>query len=65
MATYLKPEEAAELAKTTTAMLAQRRFSGLAPVFLKPTPRTVLYRETDVIAWIEGSEQSITGTVAA
>jgi len=59
---YLSPEEVCELVPgLTKATLAQRRYRGLAPKFLKPSPRLVLYRENDVIAWIEGSEQS--GTV--
>ena len=45
----------------TRANLAQRRYLGREPRFLKPTPKLVLYRESDVIAWIEGSEQAQTG----
>lgn len=65
MGKLLKPEDVTEMTGVSKALLAQRRFAGLPPVFLKPTPNTVLYREADVVAWLEGSEQSVTGTVAA
>lgn len=45
----------------TTANLAQRRHLGREPKFLKPTAKLVLYGESDVIAWIEGSEHTQTG----
>lgn len=45
--------------------LAQLRFKGAAdrgegPKFLKPTPKTVVYRERDVIEWLEASERTST-----
>ncbi len=62
---YLTPAQVCEIVPNiTVANLAQRRFLGLSPKFLKPTPKTVLYRESDVIAWVEESEQSITGAAA-
>ncbi|WP_424937350.1 MULTISPECIES: helix-turn-helix transcriptional regulator [Bacteria] len=50
--------------------LAQLRFIGAAekgkgPKFLKPTPRTVVYRERDVIEWLEASERTSTAEVSA
>lgn len=59
-ALYLKPAEIAERFGFTVEHLAQLRYTGNGPKFLKPTPRTVLYREQDVIDWIEASEQTIT-----
>ena len=44
----------------TVAHLAPRRFNGKTSKFLKPTPRTVLYRRSDIIDWVDGSEQSST-----
>jgi len=62
---YLAPKEVCEIIPgMTTNWLAQLRFSGKGPKFLKPTGRSVLYRESDVIAWIEASERRITGDVA-
>lgn len=58
---YLRPAEAAALVPGLTAgSLAQLRFTGKGPKFLKPTAKTVLYRESDVIAWIEASERTST-----
>lgn len=62
---YLSPKQAAELIPgMTTTNLAQLRFTGKGPKFLKPTPRTVVYRETDVIEWLEASERTSTAAVA-
>lgn len=47
----------------TKSALAQLRFTGKGPKFLKPTPRTVVYRERDVIEWLESCER--TSTAAA
>lgn len=58
---YLTPEQVCDLAPgLTKANLAQLRYTGKGPKFLKPTPRTVLYRRADVVSWIEGSERTIT-----
>lgn len=40
--------------------LAQLRFKGQGPRYFKPTPKTVLYTEADVLAWVEASVR--TGT---
>lgn len=40
--------------------LAQLRYRGTGPRYFKPTPRVVLYREEDVIAWIEASARTST-----
>lgn len=59
--TYLSPQQTADLIPgMTTTNLAQLRFKGRGPKFLKPTPRTVVYREADVIAWLEASERTST-----
>lgn len=62
--TYLSPAEAAALIPgMTKTNLAQLRFTGKGPRFLKPTPRTVVYRKADVIEWLEASERTSTATV--
>jgi hypothetical protein len=48
----------------TKGALAQLRFKGMGPAFLKPTAKTVCYRESDIIAWLEGSARTKTGQVA-
>ncbi|GGA72413.1 hypothetical protein GCM10011490_23990 [Pseudoclavibacter endophyticus] len=59
---YLTPEQVCDrFPGLTKGNLAQRRYKGLAPKWLSPTPRTILYRESDVVAWIEASERTITG----
>lgn len=66
---YLKPADVVgRWPFLSIGQLAQLRFNGAAergegPKFLKPTPRTVVYREADIIAWLEGSER--TGTAEA
>lgn len=58
---YMTPEEVCEaIPGMTKGNLAQMRYAGTGPKFLKPSPRVVVYREKDVIAWIEGSEQTST-----
>lgn len=56
----LSPEQVCEMVPgmTRRATLLQMRFKGIGPKFLKPTPRTVVYRESDVIEWLEGSERT-------
>lgn len=62
---YLNPNDVCTLVPgMTKGHLAQLRFTGKGPTFLKPTPRTVVYRESDVIAWLEASERTSTAEVA-
>lgn len=59
MEKYLSPKEAAALVPgMTLGNLAQLRYIGKGPKFLKPTPRTVVYRERDVLEWLEASERT-------
>ncbi len=58
---YLTPTQAAELMPgMTVEHLAQLRFTGKGPKFLKPTPRKVFYRRRDIIDWLEASERTST-----
>ncbi|MFZ8756098.1 helix-turn-helix transcriptional regulator [Microbacterium sp. HMH0099] len=66
MTKYLTPEQVCEIIPgITKAGLAQLRFTGTGPKFLKPTPKKVLYREADVIEWLESSERTSTAAVSA
>ena len=57
----MTPAEVAQLIPgMTKANLAQLRYAGGGPKFLKPTPRTVVYRETDVLEWLNASERTST-----
>ena len=40
--------------------LAQLRYTGGGPRFYKPTPRTVLYRKSDILAWLAASVRTST-----
>jgi len=63
-ATYITAEQVCKIVPgMTPGNLAQLRFKGTGPKFLKPTPRTVLYRERDVIEWLEASERTSTAEV--
>jgi hypothetical protein len=65
MERYISPREAAALIPgMSVSNLAQLRFSGKGPKFLKPTPRTVVYRERDVVEWLEASERTSTAAVS-
>lgn len=58
---YLTPAQACQLIPGMTVNhLAQLRFIGKGPKFLKPTPRKVIYRRVDVIEWLEASERTST-----
>lgn len=64
MEKYITPEQVCELVPgMTKSNLARLRFIGQGPKFLKPTPRTVVYRERDVIDWLEASERTSTAAV--
>lgn len=59
--TYVTADQVCEIVPgMTRGNLAQLRFKGLGPKFLKPTSRTVLYRYRDVIEWLEASERTST-----
>ncbi|MEX1079816.1 MAG: hypothetical protein WED09_11985 [Homoserinimonas sp.] len=59
---YLSPAQVCEIVPgMTKANLAQLRFTGKGPIFLKPTPKTVIYRRTDIDSWLNGSERTQTG----
>ena len=46
----------------TKGALAQLRFTGKGPRYRKPTPKTVIYLQSEVLEWIEGSARP--GTAA-
>lgn len=57
--------EAAVYTQITKEQLAQLRFNGKGPKFLKPSPRVVLYRKKDLDDWLEKSVHTSTAGVAA
>ncbi|MCH4209868.1 helix-turn-helix transcriptional regulator [Bifidobacterium sp.] len=52
--------EAAAYIPMQPGQLAQLRYTGTGPKFLKPTARTVLYRKGDVDAWLDASVRTST-----
>ena len=61
---FVQAAVVAEITGLSLAALAQLRYQGTGPRFYKPTPRTVLYRRSEVIAWVEASAQTSTGSAA-
>ena len=49
---FVLPIIAAELTGLTVGGLAQLRYTGRGPRFYKPTPKKVLYKRSEIIAWI-------------
>lgn len=48
-----KAEEVAEYLGTTPGSLAQMRYRGIGPKFVKLGPKSVRYRESDVKEWLD------------
>ena len=48
-------QEAAAYAKTTTGTLATLGYAHKGPRFFKPSPRKVLYKKSDLDAWLMGT----------
>lgn len=59
-----QPEEVADHIGYTVAGLAQMRYMGTGPKFIKITGRAVRYRWADVEAWLDSQTQTRTGDKA-
>lgn len=55
---FIQAKEAGAIVGLSPAALAALRYQGEGPVYYRPTPRTVLYRRSDMIAWVEASAQA-------
>jgi hypothetical protein len=63
---YLSPGQVCEIVpQLNKGLLAQLRYTGRGPRYLAPTPRTIIYRRSDVFAWLENSERSSTAELSA
>lgn len=62
---FIQPDVVTEITGLSKAALAQLRHFGRGPRFYKPTPRTVLYKRSEVIAWVEASAQTRTVSMAS
>lgn len=59
---FMTPREVADLIPgMTTEKLSQLRFTGKGPRFYKPTPRTVVYDEAQVLDWLDSTSRQISG----
>ena len=62
--TYLSPSQVCEMVPgMTKGNLAQLRFQGRGPRFIKPSPKVVVYALSAIEAWLSESERS--GTAIA
>lgn len=57
---FVQPATVSEMTGLSTGALAQLRYTGTGPRYYKPTPKTVLYRRSEVIAWVEASARERT-----
>lgn len=61
MPVYLTPDQVIQmLPGISRGQLAQMRFNGTGPAYRKPTPKTVLYVESEVIEWVESTARRTT-----
>lgn len=58
------PADVAEYLGTTVPALAQMRYRGTGPAFVKASARKVRYRWTDIQAWLDANTRTITGDAA-
>ena len=58
MPVYITPDQVIQmLPGISRGQLAQLRFKGSGPAYRKPTAKTVLYVEEEVIEWVEQSKR--------
>lgn len=57
---FILASAVSEMTGMSTGALAQLRYTGNGPRYYKPTPKTVLYRRSEVIAWVEASARERT-----
>lgn len=58
---FIPPREAAVLTGIPLGTLAAMRYEGSGPRYYKPSPRRVLYKKAELIAWIEDTARLKTG----
>jgi len=61
----LTPQALAERWGTTAGSLAQQRYRGTGPVFIRISPKSIRYRLADVLAYEESQRYSRTDTKAS
>lgn len=63
MEQLMKPDEVAQVLGLSPAQLAQQRYKGTGPKFVKVNGRRVRYRRADVEAYVESRTFAQTGGV--
>lgn len=58
---WMTSKEAATYARTTTGTLSTLRSKQAGPKYYKPSARRVLYKKSDVDAWIENQSGGCRG----
>lgn len=56
----MTPDDAAVYIPMEKGQLAQLRYTGHGPLFMKPSPRVVIYRKKDIDAWLASSVRQST-----
>lgn len=51
----MRPQSAATYTGYTRQTMSQWRYLGKGPKYLKPTPRTIIYRKSDLDEWLAAS----------
>lgn len=63
---FITPEEVSQITRLPEGTLAQMRYKGRGGLrFYKPSPRKVLYRRSEVLAWLEASAHTRTDECAS
>jgi len=52
---WLTLPQAATLMRMTRAAIAQLRYRGIGPTFYRLSAKTILYKRSEVIEWMESS----------
>ncbi|MEJ1156110.1 helix-turn-helix domain-containing protein [Microbacterium marmarense] len=62
---WLTLTQAATLMRMTKAAIAQLRYRGVGPKFYRLSAKTILYKRSEVIAWMESRACTRTDDVLA
>ena len=60
----LTPKQAGEILRMSSHSLAQMRYLGNGPVYIKISAKTIRYRRADLESWIEAHTQTRTRLIA-
>lgn len=64
MEKMLTPAEAAQQLQVSTSLLAQMRYKGVGPRYVKVSPRKVFYRQPDLDAYVDSVTRQGTALVS-